>query len=48
MISGEALLPIDRFVETLKIVQKEGLHLSFSWNRLFSHEINENEIKARD
>lgn len=48
MLSGEALLPIERFVETLKIVQKEGFHLSFSWKRLFSHEINEEWVKELD
>lgn len=48
MISGETLLPIDRFVETLKIVQKEGWHLSFSWNRLFANEINEKWVKELD
>jgi len=30
------LLPVDRFLATLDIVQKEGLHLSFSWDRMFS------------
>jgi len=48
MINGETLLPIDRFVETLKIVQKEGLHLSFSWNRLFSNDINEKWVEELD
>jgi len=48
MISGETLLPIDRFVETLKIVQKEGVHLSFSWHRLFSNEINEKWVHELD
>jgi len=48
MIRGETLLPIDRFVETLKIVQKEGVHLSFSWQRLFSNEINEKWVRELD
>ena len=48
MISGQTLLPIDRFVETLKIVQKEGLHLRFSWNRLFANEINEKWVRELD
>jgi hypothetical protein len=41
----DSLLPIDRFLETLKIVQKEGQHLSFSWHRLFADEITAQWVK---
>jgi len=30
------LLPVERFVKTLQIVWREGGHLSYSWQRLFS------------
>ena len=40
MINGATLLPTDRFIATLKIVYKEGVHLSFSWQRLFSNKID--------
>ena len=29
--------PVARFLHTLEIVAKEGKHLSYSWNNLFSH-----------
>ncbi len=38
-MSKETLLPIDRFLFTLNIVAKEGNHLAFSWQRLYSHDI---------
>lgn len=40
MINGATLLPTGRFIATLKIVYKEGVHLSFSWQRLFSNKID--------
>ena len=38
------MLAENRFIETLKIVEKEGLHLSYSWGRLFSQVISENWV----
>lgn len=34
------LLPVDRFLSTLKIVAREGEHLTYSWRRLFTQPIN--------
>jgi len=48
MIKQSTLLPIDRFTDTLKIVQKEGMHLQFSWQRIFTNEINANWVQALD
>ncbi|GBL44302.1 hypothetical protein SFMTTN_0097 [Sulfuriferula multivorans] len=33
-------LPIARFLQTLEIVAREGKHLSYSWNSLFSQTID--------
>jgi hypothetical protein len=33
-------LPVARFLHTLEIVAKEGKHLSYSWNSLFSQAID--------
>lgn len=33
-------LPVTRFLQTLEIVAKEGKHLSYSWNSLFSQKID--------
>ena len=33
-------LPIARFLQTLEIVAREGKHLSYSWNSLFSQKID--------
>lgn len=35
------LLPVDRFLSTLKIVAREGQHLSYSWHRLYADEIDQ-------
>lgn len=32
-------LPVERFLQTLEIVAREGKHLSYSWNSLFSQAI---------
>lgn len=48
MITGESLLPIDRFLDTLSIVEKEGRHLSFSWSRLFLTEVNVQWVEDLD
>jgi len=40
MIQHATSLPIDRFVYTLDIVAREGKHLAYSWERLYSHQIN--------
>lgn len=32
-------LPVERFLQTLAIVAREGKHLSYSWNSLFSQTI---------
>lgn len=36
MITQDSLLPVDRFLATLNIVQREGEHLAYSWNRLYA------------
>ena len=33
-------LPVTRFLQTLAIVAKEGNHLAWSWNRLFSQPVD--------
>jgi hypothetical protein len=33
-------LPVARFLHTLEIVAKEGMHLSYSWNGLFNQAID--------
>jgi hypothetical protein len=33
-------LPIDRFLQTLDIVQREGKHLAYSWGRLYAQPID--------
>lgn len=33
-------LPVERFLQTLEIVAREGKHLSYSWNSLFSQTID--------
>ena len=35
-----SLLPVDRFLQTLDIVCREGKQLSYSWQRLYSHSID--------
>jgi len=46
MISGGTLLPVDRFIATLKIVYKEGRHLQYSRDRLYSESIDANWVIA--
>jgi len=33
-------LPVERFLQTLEIVAREGKHLTYSWNSLFSQMID--------
>ena len=40
MNPAAGLLPVERFVETLHIVWREGGHLSYSWHRLFPASID--------
>ena len=40
------ILPIDRFLTTLDIVAREGTHLAFSRNRLFSQTIDQKWVNA--
>ena len=42
------LLPVDRFLQTLEIVYREGLHLSFSWGRVYSQPIDTSWVKDLD
>jgi hypothetical protein len=35
-----ALLPVDRFLHTLKVVEREGAHLAYSWQRLFAEPVS--------
>ncbi|MBU1265015.1 MAG: hypothetical protein ACYC0G_09330 [Thiobacillus sp.] len=39
-MSLTAGLPVERFLQTLEIVAREGKHLSYSWNSLFSQTID--------
>lgn len=39
-MSATTGLPIARFLQTLEIVAREGKHLSYSWNSLFSQKID--------
>lgn len=41
MTDTNKLLPVERFLHTLIIVEKEGRHLSFSYGRLFDCKIDE-------
>ncbi|WP_396586904.1 hypothetical protein [Bermanella sp. R86510] len=43
---SEEFLPIDRFLETLRIVSKEGVHLSYSWKRLYENTIDADYINT--
>jgi len=47
-MKAQGLLPIDRYLDTLRIVQKEGIHLSYSWQRLFSRVIDAAWVQALD
>ena len=38
-MSKVKLLLVDRFLQTLEIVYREGLHLSYSWGRVYSRPI---------
>lgn len=42
------LLPVDRFLQTLEIVYREGLHLSYSWGRVYSQPIDTSWVKDLD
>ena len=44
-MTATSLLPTDRFLATLSIVQKEGTHLTYSWHRLFANAIDESWVK---
>jgi len=46
MINGETLLPIDRFLATLSIVYKEGVHLQYSWQGLYANQIDEHWVQG--
>lgn len=35
-MKSDDLLPIDRFIATLEIVEREGEHLAYSWQTLFA------------
>ena len=39
-MSEQSTLPVDRFIETLEIVFREGNHLAYSWGRLCAHRID--------
>ena len=47
-MSEEGLLPVDRFLATLGIVAREAKHLSYSYNRLFSEDINADWVRKLD
>lgn len=39
-MTEDGTLPIARFLETLEIVFREGVHLAYSWDRVFSQPID--------
>lgn len=39
------LLPVDRFLATLKIVRREGEPLAYSWQRLYAYPIDADWVK---
>lgn len=39
-MKNSGILPVDRFLDTLEIVSREGRHLSYSWSRLYSQLID--------
>lgn len=47
-MSKVKLLPVDRFLQTLEIVYREGLHLSYSWGRVYSQPIDTSWVKDLD
>lgn len=47
-MSKGKLLPVDRFLQTLEIVYREGLHLSYSWGRVYSQPIDAAWVKGLD
>lgn len=46
MNSEAGLLPVERFAKTLHIVWREGMHLSYSWHRLFMAPIDAVWVRA--
>lgn len=44
-MTASSQLPIDRFQSTLEIVAREGQHLRYSWNRLFTQPIDSDWVK---
>jgi len=47
-MSKGKLLPVDRFLQTLEIVYREGLHLCYSWGRVYSQPIDAAWVKSLD
>ncbi len=47
-MSKVKLLPVDRFLQTLEIVYREGSHLSYSWGRVYSQPIDTSWVKDLD
>ncbi len=45
-MNGEHLLPVDRFLHTLGIVQREGRHLAWSRERLFNEPVDTDWVRA--
>jgi len=45
-VSKSNLLEVDRFLQTLEIVSREGKHLSYSWQRLFSESIDADWVRG--
>jgi len=39
-MTDKQLLPVDRFLDTLKVVSREGHHLAYSWHRLYEQSIS--------
>jgi len=47
-MNNTELLPIDRFLQTLEIVYREGVHLTYSWGRVYSQPIDASWVKSLD
>lgn len=41
-----SLLPVDRFLQTLEIVSREGRHLSYSWKGLYDQQIDAHWVES--
>ncbi len=47
-MNGASLLPVDRFLQTMAIVSREGGHLVYSWRRLYAEPIDPAWVRSLD